>query len=129
MGTGTGLGRVRGLGSAKHGGAHWVLHRMTAVGNLLLLPWLLISLVRLPTYDYTTVTTWLAQPMAAVPMMLLVTSVFWHFRIGLQVVIEDYVHEEGAKFASLTALTFYTLGTAAFALFAIAKIALTGTPN
>lgn len=64
MGTGTGLGRVRGLGSAKHGGAHWVLHRMTAVGNLLLLPWLLISLVRLPTYDYTTVTTWLAQPMA-----------------------------------------------------------------
>ncbi|MEY4889067.1 MAG: hypothetical protein RIQ75_197 [Pseudomonadota bacterium] len=129
MGTGTGLGRVRGLGSAKHGGAHWVLHRMTAVGNLLLLPWLLISLVRLPTYDYTTVTTWLAQPMAAVPMMLLVISVFWHFRIGLQVVIEDYVHEEGTKFASLTALTFYTLGTAAFALFAIAKIALTGTPN
>ena len=129
MGTGTGLGRVRGLGSAKHGGAHWVLHRMTAVGNLLLLPWLLISLVRLPTYDYTTVITWLAQPMAAVPMMLLVISVFWHFRIGLQVVIEDYVHEEGAKFASLTALTFYTLGTAAFALFAIAKIALTGTPN
>ena len=129
MGTGTGLGRVRGLGSAKHGGAHWVMHRMTAVGNLLLLPWLLISLVRLPTYDYTTVTTWLAQPMAAVPMMLLVISVFWHFRIGLQVVIEDYVHEEGTKFASLTALTFYTLGTAAFALFAIAKIALTGTPN
>jgi succinate dehydrogenase / fumarate reductase membrane anchor subunit len=129
MGTGTGLGRVRGLGSAKHGGAHWVLHRMTAVGNLLLLPWLLISLVRLPTYDYTTVTTWLAQPMAAVPMMLLVISVFWHFRIGLQVVIEDYVHEEGTKFASLTALTFYTLGAAAFALFAIAKIALTGTPN
>ena len=129
MGTGTGLGRVRGLGSAKHGGAHWVLHRMTAVGNLLLLPWLLISLVRLPTYDYTTVTTWLAQPMAAVPMMLLVISVFWHFRIGLQVVIEDYVHEEGTKFASLTAITFYTLGTAAFALFAIAKIALTGTPN
>ncbi len=129
MGTGTGLGRVRGLGSAKHGGAHWVLHRMTAVGNLLLLPWLLISLVRLPTYDYTTVTTWLAQPLAAVPMILLVISVFWHFRIGLQVVIEDYVHEEGTKFASLTALTFYTLGAAAFALFAIAKIALTGTPN
>ncbi len=129
MGTGTGLGRVRGLGSAKHGGAHWVLHRMTAVGNLLLMPWLLISLVRLPTYDFTTVTAWLAQPMAAVPMMLLVISVFWHFRIGLQVVIEDYVHEDGLKFASLTALTFYTLGAAAFALFAIAKIALTGTPN
>lgn len=129
MGTGTGLGRVRGLGSAKHGGAHWVLHRMTAVSNLLLMPWLLVSLVRLPAYDFTTITTWLSQPMAAVPMMLLVISVFWHFRMGLQVVIEDYVHEEGSKFASLTALTFYTLGSAAFALFAIAKIALTGTPN
>ena len=129
MGNGTGLGRVRGLGSAKHGGAHWVLHRMTAVGNLLLLPWLLISLVRLPTYDFTTIHMWLAQPLVAVPMMLLVISVFWHFRIGLQVVIEDYVHEDGLKFASLTALTFYTLGAAAFALFAIAKIALTGTPN
>lgn len=129
MGTGTGLGRVRGLGSAKHGGAHWVLHRMTAVGNLLLMPWLVFSLVRLPTYDFTTVHGWLAQPIAAVPMILLVISVFWHFRIGLQVVIEDYVHEDGLKFASLTALTFYTLGSAAFALFAIAKIALTGTPN
>ena len=129
MGTGTGLGRVRGLGSAKHGGAHWVFHRMTAVGNLLLMPWLLVSLVRLPAYHFTTITTWLSQPMAAVPMMLLVISVFWHFRMGLQVVIEDYVHEEGSKFACLTALTFYTLGSAAFALFAIAKIALTGTPN
>mgnify|MGYP000347573671 FL=1 len=85
--------------------------------------------MRLPAYDFATVRLWLEQLIVAVPMMLLVISVFWHFRIGLQVLIEDYVHEEGTKFASLTALTFYTLGTAAFALFAIAKIALTGTPN
>ena len=129
MGNGTGLGRVRGLGSAKHGGGHWVIHRMTAIGTLLLMLWLVFSLVRLPTYDFSTVRLWLEQPIVAVPMMLLVISVFWHFRIGLQVLIEDYVHEEGLKFASLLGLTFYTFGMGALALFAIAKIALTGTPN
>ena len=129
MGNGTGLGRVRGLGSAKHGGGHWVIHRMTAIGTLLLMLWLVFSLVRLPAYDFATVRLWLEQPIVAVPMMLLVISVFWHFRIGLQVLIEDYVHEEGLKFASLLALTFYTFGLGALALFAIAKIALTGTPN
>jgi succinate dehydrogenase / fumarate reductase membrane anchor subunit len=129
MGNGTGLGRVRGLGSAKHGGGHWVIHRMTAIGTLLLMLWLVFSLVRLPTYDFATVRLWLEQPIVAVPMMLLVISVFWHFRIGLQVLIEDYVHEEGLKFASLLGLTFYTFGMGALALFAIAKIALTGTPN
>jgi succinate dehydrogenase / fumarate reductase membrane anchor subunit len=91
--------------------------------------WLVFSLVRLPAYDFATVRLWLEQPIVAVPMMLLVISVFWHFRIGLQVLIEDYVHEEGLKFASLLGLTFYTFGMGALALFAIAKIALTGTPN
>ncbi|NBU83137.1 MAG: succinate dehydrogenase, hydrophobic membrane anchor protein [Sphingomonadaceae bacterium] len=129
MGNGTGLGRVRGLGSAKHGGGHWVIHRMTAIGTLLLMLWLVFSLVRLPAYDFATVRLWLEQAIVAVPMMLLVISVFWHFRIGLQVLIEDYVHEEGLKFASLLGLTFYTFGMGALALFAIAKIALTGTPN
>ncbi|MFM7027393.1 MAG: succinate dehydrogenase, hydrophobic membrane anchor protein [Chakrabartia sp.] len=127
MGNGTGLGRVRGLGSAKHGGGHWVLHRMTAVSNLLLMLWLVFSLLRLPAYDYFAVRLWLEQPLVAVPMMLLVISVFWHFRIGLQVLIEDYVHDDGLKFASLAALGFYTFGSGALALFAIAKIALTGT--
>jgi len=129
MGHGTGLGRVRGLGSAKHGGNHWVLHRMTAVSNLLLMLWLIFSLLRLPTYDYATIRLWLEQPLVAVPMMLTVISIFWHFRIGLQVLIEDYVHEDGLKFASLAALSFYTFGLGALALFSIAKIALTGTPN
>lgn len=129
MGNGTGLGRVRGLGSARHGGSHWVVHRMTAVSNLLLMLWLVFSLLRIPTYDYETMRLWLEQPLVAVPMMLLVISVFWHFRMGLQVLIEDYVHEDGIKFASLAALNFYTFGMGALALFAIAKIALTGTPN
>ena len=126
MGTGTGIGRVRGLGSAKHGAQHWLLQRMTAAGNLLLATWFVASLFRLPSFDHDTVVHWIASPLTAVPLMLLVVSVFWHFRIGLQVFIEDYVHNEGLKLAVLLALTFYTIAGAALAIFSILKIALGG---
>lgn len=127
MGSGTGLGRVRGLGSAKHGAGHWLTQRTTAVGNLALMLWFVIILLRLPSYDYQAIQTWLSSPWAAIPMILLVISVFWHFRIGLQVFIEDYVHDEGLKFASLTLLTFYTIGLGTTAIFAILKVALAVT--
>ncbi len=120
------MGQVRGLGSAKHGGDHWIKQRTTALGNLALFTWFITSLVRLPDYSFDTVQMWLSSPWAAVPMMLLVISVFWHFRIGLQVFIEDYVHDEGLKFAALVALNFYTFGLGATAIFAIAKIAFAG---
>ncbi len=123
MGTGTELGRVRGLGPSHHGGGHWLDQRTTALGNVALMLWLVASLLLLPNYGYETVQAWLSSPWAAIPMMLLVISVVWHFRLGLQVFIEDYVHDEGLKFASLTLLTFYTFGVGATALFAIAKIA------
>ena len=87
MGSGTGLGQVRGLGSAKHGAGHWWLQRVTAIGNLLLVLWFIFSLLRLPSLDHEVVTSWLSSPLAAVPMALLVINVFWHFRIGLQVVV------------------------------------------
>ena len=126
MGSGTGLGQVRGLGSAKHGGDHWIKQRTTALGNLALFLWFFASMLRLPDYGYETIRIWLASPWAAVPMMLLIVSVFTHFRIGLQVFIEDYVHDEGLKFGALVALNFFTLGLGALALFAIAKVAFTG---
>ncbi|MBU3079181.1 succinate dehydrogenase, hydrophobic membrane anchor protein [Sphingomonas quercus] len=126
MGTGTGIGRVRGLGSARHGVSHWLLQRLTACGNLLLVIWFLVSLLRLPALDYATVTAWIASPLVAVPLILLTISVFWHLRIGLQVFIEDYVHEDGGKIALLVLLTFYAIGGAALAIFAIVRIALSG---
>lgn len=129
MGGGTGIGRVRGLGSAKHGPHHWLLQRMTAVGNLLLVLWFVFSLAALPGYDHATVTAWLASPIVAVPMMLLVVSVFWHFRIGMQVMMEDYVHDDALKLLSLVLLNIWAIGGAALALFSIAKIAFTGTPD
>lgn len=129
MGNGTGIGRVRGLGSAKSGTHHWINQRITAVGNLLLVLWLIFSLLHLPALDYVAVTTWLAKSWVAVPMMLMLVSVFYHLRLGLQVVLEDYVHEEGTKFASLLLLNFYAIGGAAAGIFAIAKIAFTGAAS
>lgn len=126
MGNGTSIGRVRGLGSAKSGSHHWILQRFTAVGNLLLVLWLLFSIVQMPGLDHASVTGWLAQPVVAVPMMLMLVSIFWHLKLGLQVLIEDYVHDDGLKFFVLMLLNFYAVGGAAFGLFAIAKIAFTG---
>ena len=126
MGTGTELGRVRGLGSAKHGAHHWLMQRLTAVGNFGLLAWLLTSFLALPMTDYTTVVGWMRSPLVAVPLMLLVISIFWHLRLGLQVLIEDYLHEDGTKLIVLVLLTFFAVAGAAFGLFSIAKIAFTG---
>jgi succinate dehydrogenase / fumarate reductase, membrane anchor subunit len=129
VGNGTQLGRVRGLGASGHGADHWLKQRTTAIANFALMIWFVASMLLLPDYSYQSFRGWLASPLAAVPLMLLVISVVWHFRLGLQVVIEDYVHDDGLKFGSLIALNFYSVGTAAVALFAIAKIAFTGTPN
>jgi len=126
MGNGTSIGKVRGLGSAHHGAHHWLVARTTAVGNLILMTWLLASFVLLPDYSYETVSGWISQPIAAVPMMLLIISVFYHAKLGLQVLIEDYVHEPGLKFGTLTALNLAAFGGGAFALFSIARLALTG---
>lgn len=122
MGSGTELGRVRGLGSSNEGAHHWWHQRLTAGGNLVLMLWLFASLARLPQHDYATMQLWLSSPLAAVPMILLVASTFYHFRMGLQVLIEDYAH--GAMRAALMVLlTFFTLGAATIAIFSILKIA------
>jgi len=127
MGNGTKTGQVRGLGSAHGGTHHWMMQRYTAVGNALLVTWLLISIVALPSYDYATVTGWIAQPIVAVPLILMLVSVFQHIRLGLQVLVEDYVHDEGLKFASLILVNFYAIGTAAFGIFSVARIAFAGS--
>jgi len=126
MGNGTELGRVRGLGSAKSGTHHWIAQRITAVGNALLVTWLVASLLMLPAYDHATVSGWMQQPIVAVPLMLMIVSVFYHIRLGLQVLVEDYVHESGLKFGTLVIVNFYAVGAAAISLFSIAKIAFAG---
>lgn len=126
MGSGTQIGRVRGLGSAKAGGHHWILQRVTAVGNLALLLWLVFSLLRLPQYSHELMTEWLSSPLVAVPMILMLVSIFWHLRLGLQVLVEDYIHDEGTKFGVLLLLSFFAIGGAALGIFAVAKVAFIG---
>ena len=111
MGGGTELGRVRGLGSAKEGTHHWWRQRLTAGSNLLLMTWFILSIARLPAYDYGTVTQWLASAWVAIPMVLLVVSVFYHFRLGLQVLIEDYQHDE-TRIVAMVLLNFFTCAAA-----------------
>ncbi|MDB5703705.1 MAG: succinate dehydrogenase, hydrophobic rane anchor protein [Sphingomonas bacterium] len=124
MGNGTELGRVRGLGSANEGSHHWWHQRLTAGANLFLMLWLILSIARLPNYDYATLHDWMASAWAAIPMILLIASVFYHFRLGLQVAIEDYVHG-AARVAAMFALTFFTITAAAIAIFSILRIAFT----
>ena len=127
MGNGTELGRVRGLGSAKEGSHHWWHQRVTAAANLFLMLWLLVSIARLPGYDYAGLHAWLASAWVAIPMILLIVSVFYHFRLGLQVLIEDYVHSE-LRVGLMLLLTFFTVATAAIAIFSILRIAFAGVP-
>ena len=126
MGNGTSIGRVRGLGAAHHGPHHWLVQRFTAIGNVVLMSWLLVSLILLGDYGYGNVVKWLSQPLSATAMILLVFSLFWHARLGLQVLIEDYIHDAGSKFAAISALNLATIGGGAFGIFSVATLAFGG---
>ena len=126
MGNGTPLGQVRGLGSSHHGVHHWLVQRFTAIGNLVLLLFLAISFAMLPGYDFETVRAWVASPLPAVALALMIISVFWHARLGLQVLAEDYVHTAANRFGVLALLSIATFGGAAFGLFCIVRLALGG---
>ena len=119
----TPIARVRGLGSARSGAHHWWLERLTSVALLVLFIWFIASVLRLPDLSYGTVREWLADPLAAVPMLLLVAVTFWHGKMGMQVVIEDYVHEAGSKAFAIALLNFFAIAGAGLAVFAVLKIA------
>ena len=122
----TPLGKVRGLGSAREGGEHWLAERVTSIALLLLGAWLIASLLFLPSLDRRTLAEWLAAPSGAVPMALLVLTSFIHALDGMKVIVDDYVHDEGNRFALNTLLLFLAAGGAALALFALGRIAFGG---
>lgn len=124
MGNGTSIGRVRGLGSAKHGAGNWIQERATGIASLIVSLYLLFSLLALPSLNYLTVRAWLAHPVPATAMVLFVIVNFWHARSGLRVCVEDYVHEAGAAFAALTALNFVAFGGMAFGVLSLVRLAL-----
>ncbi|MDX2208978.1 MAG: succinate dehydrogenase, hydrophobic membrane anchor protein [Sphingopyxis sp.] len=124
---GTSLGRVRGLGSAKHGSHHWLMQRITALGNVVLGIWLFVSLLLGDFSSYSAARGWVADPLVALPLMLFLVSVFYHLKLGLQVLIEDYVHGEAARLVALVALNFFVFAGAAYGIFAVLRVALAGT--
>lgn len=125
MSGGTELKKVRGLGSAKHGAHHWWDQRLSAIGNLILAIWFVASVARLPGYTPEILSAWLSSAWAAVPLILLTLSVLWHVRLGLQVVIEDYQHDE-SRVVLMLLLNLYVVALGGIALFAILKLAFTG---
>ena len=122
----TPLGRVRGLGAAKEGVHHWWTQRLTALALIPLAIWFVSSLVGLAGADYAEVVVWLRSPVVAITMVLLLGFTFHHAQAGLQVVIEDYVHDEGAKIALILAVKAVALIAAAAGIFAVLKIAFRG---
>ncbi|MCG8543161.1 MAG: succinate dehydrogenase, hydrophobic membrane anchor protein [Alphaproteobacteria bacterium] len=119
----TPLGRVRGLGSAKGGTHHWWMQRLTAVALVPLTVWFILSLITLSGADHATVAAWLASPLPAVLMILLIVATFHHLQLGLQVIIEDYVHGEGMRLACIIGVKLASFALAVAAGFAVLKVA------
>jgi succinate dehydrogenase / fumarate reductase, membrane anchor subunit len=119
----TPLGKVRGLGSAQHGGEHWLTERVTSIALLLLGTWLVASLLLLPKLDQRTLIEWLHAPSGAIPMALLIVIAFKHALDGMKVFVDDYVHEPGNNFVVNTLLLFLAVSGGAIALYALARIA------
>jgi succinate dehydrogenase / fumarate reductase membrane anchor subunit len=119
----TPLGKVRGLGSAREGGEHWLTERVTSIALLILGVWLVASLLILPDLSLRTVTEWLHAPSAAVPMALFIVIGFKHALDGMKVVVDDYVHDEGNRFGTNFVLLALAVAGAALSLFAVARVA------
>lgn len=117
------MGRVLGLGSAKEGTGHWWTQRVTAVGVLLLGAWFLLSLQFLPGLGHEDIVVWLSRPWNAVLMLLLIGTVAAHSDLGVQVVIEDYVHQPFLRTVSFVLQRFAHVLVAAAAAFAVLRIA------
>ena len=122
----TPLSRARGLGSAKDGLHHWWVQRLTAVALIPLVVWFAVSLVMLSGADYDAARAWIGSPVVMVLLILTVVIGLHHAQLGMQVVIEDYVHSEGLKLASIIAIKFIAVFFGLAATVAILRIGFGG---
>ncbi|MEX2319693.1 MAG: succinate dehydrogenase, hydrophobic membrane anchor protein [Bauldia sp.] len=118
----TPLSRVLHLGSARSGTEHFWRQRLTGAANVPLVVGLLVIVVTTVGQPYETAVTFLGSPWVAAVLVLFFLSVAIHMRIGMQVVVEDYIHGEGLKIVLLAASTFFSFGVAAVAILAILKL-------
>lgn len=121
----TALGRVRGLGSARSGTEPFWRQRLTAVANVPLVLIVLGVLIAAAGEDYASALAIVSHPLVAIPMLLFALSATIHMKLGLQTIIEDYVHGEGARLAALIANIFFSVAIGVALIFAIVTIAAT----
>jgi succinate dehydrogenase / fumarate reductase membrane anchor subunit len=121
----TPLARARGLGSAHHGTDHWIWQRITSVANIPLVFFGILTVVCNIGATRAEALAWIGHPASAIMLLAMVVSFTYHMRLGMQVVIEDYVHDTGWKITALLANTFFSIAVALVAIFAILSIAFT----
>ena len=122
----TPLARARGLGSAKQGVHHWWVQRITAVALIPLVVWFAISLIMMSGADYAVVRAWIGSPAVMVLLTLTIVIGLHHGQLGMQVVIEDYVHSEGLKLALIVLMRFIAVFFGLAAIVAILRIGFGG---
>ncbi len=120
------LGRARGLGSAKSGTQHWWAQRLTAIALVPLTIWFVIAMVAATGSDYASARAFIGNPVTAVLLVLLIVATFHHAQLGLQVVIEDYVHTKSVEIGLLLAVKGAAIVLALAAIFAVLSIAFGG---
>lgn len=118
------LGRVRGLGAARSGVAHWWAQRLTALALVPLSLWFIGSIIALAGADQTAAAHWAGHTVNAVLLLCLVLATFYHMQLGLQVVIEDYIHTEPSRLAALLATKSVVMLLALAALISVLRLAL-----
>jgi succinate dehydrogenase / fumarate reductase membrane anchor subunit len=118
----TPLGRVRGYGSAKSGTGHFIAQRLTALANIPLTIAAVLIVISLIGHNHAAVVQILGSSPVAIVMLLFIMSAVYHMKIGMQVVIEDYVHDEGAKYALLIGNTFFAILVGFSSVYAILKL-------
>jgi succinate dehydrogenase / fumarate reductase membrane anchor subunit len=118
----TPLSKVRGLGAAHSGTGHFWLQRLTAVANVPLVIAFLVIVISLVGRGHAAVVGRLANPLIAVIILAALISILIHMRIGMQVIIEDYVHSEGRRVLAVMANTFFTFAVGLVAIYALLKI-------
>ena len=106
------LGKVRGLGSAKEGSKHWWMQRLTGIALVPLSLWFAVSVMNYASADYQAALQWMHSPIITVLFLLLIAALFYHAQLGLQVVIEDYVHLEWVKISALVVIKFTCIALA-----------------
>jgi succinate dehydrogenase / fumarate reductase membrane anchor subunit len=121
----TPFARVHGLGPAKHGTGHFIAQRVTAVALVPLSIWMVASVVAFAGADFHTVRDYIAQPVPAVLAVLFLFTAFHHLKLGLQVVVEDYIAGGAWRITLLVALNFFAYGAGVASVFAVLKIAFT----